>query len=459
VKEKASLKQRALRAALWSIVIAAGGTVMRFASSMIMTRLLVPEVFGVVALAGVLYAVVSLLSDIGLRQCVIYNERGEEQDFLDTVWSLSSLRGVFIALIASLVAFGIHGAVSIGWFAAGSVYAHPDLPLVLALTALSSLWMGLKSPKLYLLERRLDLKTIGYVELVSQLAGMVVTIGLTFKWRSVWAIVVGSHVTTLTTLILSHFWIPGPIGRLGWDRKAAREIIQYGRWILLSSTAFVIANSGDRLLLGVWISSAMLGFYMLALNIVSAAESIASRPFTEVGMPAFSEVARRGSNDLRQVYFRFRLPYDLVTVAAAGFLFATGQMLVDVVYDDRYKSAGWTLQILSFSLLFPRFGVAATVHASLGQPQTGSWVNIAKLLSVVTFIPLGHALGGYQGAMWAIAFHMLPSVMITFWRNHRFGLNDFMYELKVLFMWPAGFLAGWLGTLVARPILSWIGLQ
>jgi O-antigen/teichoic acid export membrane protein len=454
---KRSLKERALSAGLWTAAIAVASTVMRFGSSLIMTRLLVPEIFGVVALAGVFYMIISLLSDIGLRQCVIYSERGEDQDFLDTIWSISALRGVFIAVLSALIALLLAVAAGQQWFAPESVYSHPQLPGALAGTALSSLWIGLKSPKLYLLERHLDFKTVGYIDVVAQLMGTVATVWMTYYWRSVWSIVIGSHVTALTMTVMSHFCIRGPIGHLRWDRSAALEIVRYGRWILLSSVAYVIAVNGDRMILGVWFTPALLGFYMLALNIATSFELIASRPFQAVGMPAFSEFARRGSRDLREIYFKFRLPFDLATVGAAGFIFATGQLMIDVLYDDRYATAGSYLQILSFTLLFPRFGVANAVHAALGEPQTGSWVSVMRLVSIVTMIPLGYLLGGLDGALWAIALHMAPGALLTFWQNRKYQLNDFAFELKTLLAWPAGYAIGMACVLTARPVMQAIG--
>ena len=50
------------------------------------------------------------------------------------------------------------------------------------------------------------------------------------------AIVVGSYANACTTVLLSHFYIEGPIGKLGWDKAAAREIVSYGRWILVVSS-------------------------------------------------------------------------------------------------------------------------------------------------------------------------------------------------------------------------------
>ena len=56
-----SLKDRALRAGMWATLFTIAATGMRFGSSLIMTRLLVPDVFGVVALAGVLFTIIGLL--------------------------------------------------------------------------------------------------------------------------------------------------------------------------------------------------------------------------------------------------------------------------------------------------------------------------------------------------------------------------------------------------------------
>jgi O-antigen/teichoic acid export membrane protein len=454
---KGSLKQRAMRAGAWATLMAAAGTIFRFGSSLIMTRLLVPEVFGVVGLSGAVYMIVSLLSDIGLRQCVIYSDRGDEQSFLDTVWSFTTGIGLFIATVTCAVAFAIYWGAVHEWFAPQSVYTHPDLPWVLAATGLSSVVVGLKSPKVLVLERHLDLKRVGYIELIPQVVAAVVTIALTWQWRSVWGIVAGTYAGCFTTVLMSIFWVPGPIGRLGWDRQCAREIVNYGRWIWLSSFAFVVAINADRLLLGVWLTPAFLGFYGLALNIVSSVETIVTRPFAAVGMPAFSELSRRGSGDLKKAFQRFRLPFDLTTIAFAGLIFAAGQLMVDVLYDERYAAAGRTLQILSFSLMFPRLGVISTVHAAIGHPQTGSWSSVIKLVSVLVLIPLGHALGGYEGVMWAIALNMIPSSLFLYWRNQKFKLNDLMFEAKVLLVWPIGFGVGWLGVLIGRPVLHYLG--
>ncbi|MGC4029162.1 MAG: oligosaccharide flippase family protein [Steroidobacteraceae bacterium] len=454
-----SLKSRTIRAGVWSSLIGFAGTALRFGSSLVMTRLLYPEAFGVFAIASTVLVILTLLSDVGLKQFIVFRPRGNERRYLDTIWSMSALQGTLIAGIAATVAAVVKIGQVYGKFPADSVYAHPDLPLLVALTAISSLIAGFKSPKLALLERNLDLRRVAYIEVLSQLTGTLVTIGLAWLWRDVWSIVVGAWCAAAVSVLLSLFWLEGARGRMRWDAEVAREVIFYGRWILLSSATFVVAGNLDRLLLGVWVTPLLLGIYVLALNISSIVESIITRPFGQVAMPALSEVVRRGDGGLRKAYFKLRLPLDVVTLCAAGFFFAAAPTIIDILYDKRYAEAGRTLQVLSFSLLFVRYGVTATAHVSLGEPRTASISNVIKLCTVALAVPVGNAIGGYYGAVWAIALHMIPSTLYLMLKNRQRELNDFLFEARSLLLWPIGFGAGWLFNMIAWPILHKLGLR
>lgn len=453
-----SLKFRALTAGAWATLIGMAGTAFRFGSSVVMTRLLFPEAFGLLVLGAVTAAILNMLSDIGIKQFVINSERGADQKYLDSIWGISIVRGALITLggfaAAAVVGIGDH----FDWFEAGSVYGHPDLPAVIALTSISSLLAGFRSPRIFVLERSLNLRPVAIVELASQLVGTLATIFLAWLWRDVWSVVVGGYVTAIVSVALSLNCAGGPPGRPRWDHQVVREVVTYGRWILISSVTFVVATNLDRLMLGFWIAPAALGLYALALNIVGIVDAIASRPFLSVAMPAFSEVIRRGDGKLKAVYLKVRMPFDVVTVGAAGFLFATAGLIVSVLYDDRYAEAGRSLQILSFSLLFLRYNVTGAAHVSLGEPKTSSMTSVIKLISIVAAIPVGHALGGYIGAVWAVSLHMLPSTVYLFLMNTRHGLNDFRFEAKMLALWPAGYLAGWVANRASGPILSAVGL-
>src|SRR5450631_2183138 len=72
------LRRRVLNAGAWTFVSYGLSLVIRFGSSLLLTRLLVPEMFGVMAMATVVMIGLAMFSDLGLAQSVVRSERGSE---------------------------------------------------------------------------------------------------------------------------------------------------------------------------------------------------------------------------------------------------------------------------------------------------------------------------------------------------------------------------------------------
>ena len=77
-------KKLAIKGAAWTIASYGSSQIVRFASNLILTRLLLPELFGLVGLAYVFIVGINLFSDIGLGPSIIQNKRGEDPQFLNT---------------------------------------------------------------------------------------------------------------------------------------------------------------------------------------------------------------------------------------------------------------------------------------------------------------------------------------------------------------------------------------
>lgn len=428
-----------LRAGSWSMSAHLVGQVLRLASSLIMTRLLVPDMFGVMAIATMVQVVLSLLSDIGLRQTIVQSPRGDTSALLNTAWTLQVVRGLLIWGVCALVSGVLYYAGMMGWLPPGSVYAAAELPAVLAVTSLSAVVLGFQSTKVSTTQRHLDLKRVTVIELVAHVAGLLVAVILGWLTRSIWSFVASTIVAALISAVLSHVWLPGPSNRFEWHRESVRELVGYGRWVLLSSLLFVMAANADRLILGGLVSAATLGLYSIAFNLATMVEGAGSRLFSTVTMAALSEVARKEPQRFRALYQKLRLPFDLGFIGAAGVLYAAGPAIVHLMYDPRYSDAGQMLQVLSFGLIFARFGLAGSAYLALGEPQKLTWIHLVKLVSVFVLIPLLYHFFGFQGALYAIAFHVAPTLPLMYWFNRKWGLDSLRLEALSLLAWPVGY--------------------
>jgi O-antigen/teichoic acid export membrane protein len=433
---------RIMRAGFWSLGGGLGAYALRIGNSLIMTRLLVPEMFGIMALAGIVQVIVFLLSDLGVRQAVIQSSRGTDPDLLNTAWTLSIVRGIGIWLACVVVAFALYVAQRQGWVVGDTVYAAPELPLVIAAVTFASAIGGFRSTKWIIASRNMELRTLTVIELLSQLVGVVVMVAIALQVKTIWSLVIGGLVTQALINLLTSVWIPGMSNRFRWDPASLKELMNFGRWVLLSSACSVFASNGDRLLLGVWVTPAVLGFYVLAMNLNNIVITLAARLFDSIGMPALSEVVRENPSRFPSAYRRLREPFDIACLGSAGLLFAFGQALVDIMYDARYAQSGQIVTVLSFLLIFSRYGISNSAFLALGQPRYLTVISVVRLVSIYVMMPIGYAFYGLEGAVWAIALHPLPSVPFIWWYNSRHGLNDVRYEFFVMGWWLPGYVVG-----------------
>src|SRR4051812_46444971 len=95
-----ALEAAAIRASFWTVVDYGSAMTLRVVNSVVLTRLLMPEAFGLMALVATLIAGVGLMSDVGLGVSVIQNRRGDDPVMLNTVWTLQVLRGAGILVVA-----------------------------------------------------------------------------------------------------------------------------------------------------------------------------------------------------------------------------------------------------------------------------------------------------------------------------------------------------------------------
>ena len=142
-----TLRQRVIQAGGWTAFGHAAGQGLRFAGNLVLTRLLFPEAFGLMAIVQSVLLGIGLLSDIGITPSIVQHRRGSESKFLHTAWTFQVIRGFAIALLVAVSAYPL-----------GAFYGEPMLtPLLLAAAAVPAI-AGFNSISLGLAERALALK-------------------------------------------------------------------------------------------------------------------------------------------------------------------------------------------------------------------------------------------------------------------------------------------------------------
>jgi len=437
-----SLKSKILNAGGWTILVTAFIQITRLLTSLVMTRLLAPDAFGVMAIAIVVNTGLTLFSDVGLYQSVVRSSRGNDPLFLNTLWMIQIARGFFIWALALIIALVLYLLQSVDFATPTSTYGHPSLPYVIAVVGFTAVIAGLESTKVAIAKRELAIGKLSRVEILGNITAVTVTVGWGLLEPTIWALVGGWIAGALTRTILTYIMLDGMPNRPHWDSAAFQEIFHYGKWIALSSMLGFMLMNGDRILLGGLVTPEILGLYAIAFSLISVAQQTSSRLMTSVVFPALSEVIRNRPANLKSAYYRMKVPLDSAFLLASGGLFSMGPLVVDWLYDPRYSGAGEILQILALTLFTARYEISEQCYLALGKPRLLTILNTIRVAVLYALIPAGFAAFGLYGAIWAVVVGLGSAIPFSLYFNYKNGILDIGKELMVLLAFPAGIIAG-----------------
>lgn len=422
------------------------GQFLRLCGNLILTRLLVPEAFGLMLIANAVWFGLTLFTDLGFRQIVVRSPRAGERAFLDTVWTLQILQGVFIATLLVAAAGLFRVAPSFGMLPASSTFASPDLPMVLGWLAVAAMLTATESTKLHMATRDLQVTRIAALELGAQ----VVSLGVTLMWAratgGIGALVAGACISAACRTLATHLLLAGKANRLRCEAAAVREVLSFGAPILLTSFAGFLISSGDKLLLGWVLPSQAMGAYAIAVLLVSAFHEAAGKLIAQVAYPAIRRAYGRDPGALRSAYLQVRWKTDTGCLVVAGLLAGCGERIVGFLYDARYAQAGTYLSILGLSLIGVRYRVLSQVLLVIGRPRLMLYEQISQIVALFLGILLGFRFFGAVGAIWGVALsYVLAQAWNVFYLQGKLGLLSRRLELQGLAVFAA---AAGLGKLI-----------
>ncbi len=422
--------------------------VIRLGSNLLLTRLLAPDTYGLMAVGNVIVSALILLSDIGLGQSVMHSHRGEDPKFLNTVWSIRMLRGVTLSAILVVIAGLLTGARLLAPMLVSGTYADPRLLTVMLVLAVFPITDGFESTNTMLCRRVVNLRPIVLVDLGSQVLSTIFMAAMAFAHPSIWVLPAG-WVCYSVFKSLGSFLINGPGNRLQWDKSCANEIWHFSKWILISSSLTFAYREGDRLVLGGLLTASEMGVYGVSLLLLGAVKQVAGSLSNAVGLPALAEIARSRPAQLARAYRRCRVPIDVLCLGIGGFIFAAADLLIRVLYDQRYQGAAPLLRLVSLILVAHRYIVFDDFLVATGNTRQLFKRGVLQVIVLVASLPIGYHLGGVEGAVIGVVLANFSTIPLILFLEARFGIFDWREELKILPVFAAGAAVGYFVNLIS----------
>ena len=402
---------------------------LRFGGNLLLARLLMPEAFGLMAVVATLMVALNLLSDIGSGVVIVQSPRGADESFLHTAWTLQVMRGTALWLVAGLASLGILFGQAQEWFMTGTVYADPRLPGLLTAATFGLVIDGFGSINAKLAERNLEMHRIAIMDVGTRVVALTVMVVCAYFTESIWSLVAGALVGSALRCFLGHQFLSGPRARFRLEPTALRELVNKGKWVIVSSTLGFVAMNGDRVLLGGLIDTTTLGLYSIAFGLTSIASGAILAVLGRVLFPVFSEVVNKRPHELPIVYRKFQQLTDLVVGGIAGFIFFASDPIVHTLYDSRYQGAAHICAILAIGTIGARFLVVEQIYLAMGRTELLPAATLPRVLVLLLGLPLGYHFAGLDGALAAVVLSSFVNWPLAIWFRVKHGLNHVLNDL------------------------------
>jgi O-antigen/teichoic acid export membrane protein len=406
----------------------------RFGSNLILTRLLAPDYFGVMAVAILFVYAATMLCDVGLRSAIIAEKRADDARFRNIVWSVMVFRIVALVALISAFSFTIKLGVTQGWLSTDSTYADPRLNTALFLLTLTSIFSYLESVEIVYRERLMEFHTLLKIDLIRQVISTAVTLIWAWQSPSIVALLAGGIVANACITVGSYVWLAKAWPTFIWSPEDFKFLWSRGKWLWVSAILTFSMSVVDRLVLARYFDATQMGLYSIAWLYCTIILDLVVKFTSSVVFPLTSHSFREGDRDLWKTYYK-GISIVVKVALPAGFLFLTfGDKLIELLYDQRYNPAGPLLRAFGFIAFLTVYLPAGEVYVALGQAKIKSIIYVLRLVTLVAALVALLPAQGLMGGILALIASQGVGAIASLYYNRRLGLFHRRHEASLLAM-------------------------
>ena len=416
---KYPLAQLATKGALWTSISQFSTQAFQFAVTVILARLLSPEDFGVVGMAGMFTGFVACFSNLGMNAAIIQRKDVSEGHLSTAFWS-----NIILAIVLCLSALFLSPLIA--------NFFHKELVKpVISVVALGFILGALGAIQRSLLTKRLDFKRLAIVEMGIALAYGGAAIALACMGWGVWSLVYGgifSDVAGTLFLWVVCPWRPKLLFRYGHFK----ELFGFGMYVAGQSTLSYIGSNADYLLIGRFLGPHALGVYTVAFTLMSFPQKRISNIITKVTFPLFSAIQDDNSR-LRKGYLLSVKYISVVTFPITMGLMAAASEFIKSVYGAKWVEAILPLQIMCIAGMLRSIGTTAgTVLYAKRRARVGFFWNVLEMvvLTLALIIGVRYGIVGVAIAVTVTTVFLEPIIQ---WITNRFIELTFGEFLRALY--------------------------
>lgn len=363
------------RSFVWSFLEQAGSRLLAMIVEIVLARLLVPEMFGVMAILLVFVNVADVVAQSGLGVALVQRQDTTELSYTTALWlslGIALLLYMGVSLFAPMIA---------------SFYQMDELPTYIRVLALVLFFKAYNSIQRSFLQKRMQFRTLFISNTMAVLIAGVVGICLALFEFGVWALIAQSLMQGVSACLLMFVqisWKPA----LRFDLAEAKLLFGYGWKICVSGILGRLYTGLSDLIIGKACNATDLGYYSNGAKWPTAGLGAFSNALENVFFPVFSSISH-DKEALKDAVRRAVVVSTYVMVSIAFFLIVSAEPLIRLLLTEKWIPCAPIFQLtcLMFSFAMVQI-VNLRAYMALGDSGLYMRLQIIKVVSGMVFISL-----------------------------------------------------------------------
>ncbi len=354
---------------LFSRLIALGRTA-------ILARLLLPAQFGVYGIATLALVFLEIFTETGINVFLV-QEKKNIDEYINTAWVVSIVRGTLISLLILLVTPLII-----------SFFNSPDVRPLLLLISLVPFLRGFINPSIVKFQKELQFNKEFWFRSSIFIFDSTVAVILVLLTHSPIGLIWGFLAGVVLEIILSFIFVK-PTPKFTFEKDKVKEIIGRGKWVTASGVFGYLASQGDDAVVAKILNTASLGLYQMAYRLSMLPGTEITEVVSKVTFPIYVRISS-DKKRLLKAYIKTVTGVALLVIPVGLMLFVFPKQIINIVLGNRWIEAAPALKILAvFGAVGAIAGTRNVVFYSLKRQDIVARISFIKFLVLaVTIVPL-----------------------------------------------------------------------
>jgi len=440
LENKKISRSKVLGGLFWRFAERVGAHGVSFVVSIILARILAPEVYGTIALVTVFTTILNVFVDSGLGSALIQKKNADDLDF-------SSVFFFNISICCFLYAIMFFISPVIAHF-----YNDNTLIPIIRVLSLTIVISGVKNIQHAYVAKTLQFKRFFFATLGGTIGAAIIGIFMAYKGYGVWALVVQQIFNmTVDTIILwiTVKWRP----KLMFSFERLKTLLAYGWKLLVSALLDTGYTELRQLIIGKMYTSADLAFYNRGRQFPSLVVENINASINSVLFPTLSQT----QDDKKRMKEITRISIKTSTYIMAPFMMGMAfcaETIIRLLLTDKWIDCVPYMRIFCITFMFYPIHTA-NLNAIKAMGRSDVFLKLENIKKVVGLLILISTMWfGVMIMAYSLLLSTFLSMIINSWPNRK--LLEYRYEDQMKDILPSIAIAVFMGFCVY--LIQYIGL-